>query len=198
MRISKLEYSNLNISNEDILEAMKEIPGYLDITPKDFLELYHKAYRHALDRLKSAIKAKHIMTASLVTIDENKPLADAAQLMANFDISGLPVIDRQGQVSGVISDKDFLKHMNITEQTSFMHVILSCLDSPNQCLARDLKGLLVKNVMSSPLISVGLETPVLEVADILASNRINRVPVLDPEFKLAGIIARSDLVRALS
>ena len=118
MRISELEYSNLNISNEDVFEAMKKIPGYLDITPKDFLELYHEAYQHALGRLKSAIKAEHIMTASVVTIDENKPLADAAQLMANFNISGLPVIDSQGQVSGVISDKDFLKHMNITEKTS--------------------------------------------------------------------------------
>jgi len=52
--------------------------------------------------------------------------------------------------------------------------------------------------MSSPLISVGLETPILEVADILESKRINRVPVLDQELKLAGIIARSDLVRSLS
>ena len=198
MRISELGYSDLNILNEDIIEAMKEIPGYLDITPEDFLELYHKAYRHALDRLKSTIKAKHSMTTSVVTIDVNKSLADAAQLMADFDVSGLPVIDLHGKVSGVISEKDFLKHMNVKEQSSFMNVILSCLDSPDRCLAPDLKGLLVKDVMSSPLISVGLETPVLKVADLLESKKINRVPVLNQELKLVGIIARSDLVRALS
>lgn len=196
MRISELEHSNLNISNEDIIEAMKQIPGYLDITPKDFLELYHTAYRHALYRLKSSIKAEHIMTASVVTIDENKSLADAAQFMAGFNVSGLPVIDIHGQVSGVISEKDFLKHLDV--QSSFVNVILSCLDRPDRCLARELKGLQVKDVMSSPLISVGTKTPVLEVADLLESKKINRVPVLDEELKLAGIIARSDLVRAFS
>ncbi len=138
------------------------------------------------------------MTTSVVTIDENKSLSDAAQLMADFDVSGLPVIDIHGTVSGVISEKDFLKHMNVKEQSSFMNVILSCLDSPGRCLARDLNGLAVKDVMSSPLISVGIETPVLNVADLLESKRINRVPVLNQELKLAGIIARSDLVRALS
>jgi CBS domain-containing membrane protein len=198
MRISELGYSDFNILNEDIIEAMKEIPGYLDITPEDCLELYNKAYRHALDRLKATIKAEHIMTTSVVTIDENKSLADAAQLMADFDVSGLPVIDRHGKVSGVISEKDFLKHMNVKEQSTFMNVILCCLDSPDRCLARDLKGLLVKDVMSSPLINVGIETPVLKVADLLESKKINRVPVLNQELKLVGIIARSDLVRALS
>lgn len=198
MRISKLELSNIDISNEDIIEAMKEIPGYLDITPKDFLELYNTAYKHALDRLKSTIKAAHIMTESVVTINENKSLADAAQLMTNFDISGLPVMDHLGQVSGVLSEKDFLKHMNVREQSSFMNVILSCLDSPDHCLARDIRETLVKEVMSSPLISVGIETPLLEVADLLELKKINRVPVLNHESKLAGIIARSDLVRALS
>ena len=195
MRISELEL-NLNISNEDIITAMKEIPGYLDITPKDFLELYHTAYRHALNRLKSSIKAEHIMTASVVTIDENKSLADAAQLMADCNVSGLPVIDLHGQVTGVISEKDFLKNLDV--QSSFVNVILSCLDSADRCLARELKGLVVKDVMSSPLISVGIKTPVLEVAGLLESKKINRVPVLDEESGLAGIIARSDLVRAFS
>lgn len=198
MRVSELEYSNLNLSNEDIIDAMKEIPGYLDITPKDFLELYHTAYRHALGRLKSTIKAEHIMTTSVVTIDENKSLADATQLMADFDVSGLPVIGLHGQVSGVISEKDFLKHMNIKEASSFMHIVLSCLDSPDRGLARDLRNLPVKDVMSSPLISVSIDIPVFEVAYLLESKKINRVPVLNQESELAGIIARSDLVRALS
>ena len=107
-------------------------------------------------------------------------------------------MNAQGKVSGILSEKDFLKHMNTQEQPSFMHTILTCLDTSGQCLAHKLKRFKVKEIMSAPPITVTMETPVLEVADILEANRINRVPVLDRQANLAGIIARSDLVRTLS
>ncbi len=198
MKISKLELPHLKVSDQDIIQAMKKIPGYLDITPSDFLELYNEALGYALERLKSAIKAEHVMETSVVTIDENLSLTDAAKLMADHNVSGLPVMDRLGKVSGIISEKDFLKHMNTQEQPSFMHTILNCLNNSGQCLAKNLKPFRVKEIMSSPPITVEMGTPVLKVADILESNRINRIPVLDQQSNLAGIIARSDLVRALS
>jgi CBS-domain-containing membrane protein len=198
MKISELEGHFLKVSDEDVIEAMKEISGYIDITPKDFIELYQVAFQHAFERLKSAIKAEHIMTTSVVTIDEDWFLTDAAKLMADHAVSGLPVLDAQGKVYGMISEKDFLKHMTPQEQPSFMQAILNCLEQPGQCLANDFKRLRVKEIMSSPPITVEMGTPVLKVADILESNRINRVPVLDQQSNLTGIIARSDLVRALS
>ncbi len=197
MKISQLKGPSLEVSDEDIIEAMKKIPGYLDITPNDFRELYQAAFSHALERLQSAIKAENIMTTPVITIDGSRSLTEAASLMAIHNVSGIPVSDHQGKVSGIISEKDFLKHMAPQHQSSFMHVILNCIDKDSHCMIQNLKNLRVKDIMSSPPITVKMETPILEVADIFESNRINRVPVLDQQSNLAGIIARSDLVRVL-
>ena len=52
----------VDLSDEDIYEAMREIPGYLDITPGDFKEVYLKAYQHALSRLTRSVTVEEVMT----------------------------------------------------------------------------------------------------------------------------------------
>jgi len=52
----------VDISDEDIYEAMKDISGYLDITPADLKEVYLKAYRHAVTRLTRSVKVRDVMT----------------------------------------------------------------------------------------------------------------------------------------
>ena len=58
----------IEIKEEDILEAMRAIPGYLDITPGDFKEVYRLAFQHALERLSRAVTAAEIMTTDVVTV----------------------------------------------------------------------------------------------------------------------------------
>ena len=195
MKISELNRHSVGVTNEDIIQAMKKISGYLDITPSDFMEVYQVAYTHAFERLTSSIKAEDIMTKKVISIDEDTSPIDTVKLMARHNISGLPVLNRKNKVSGIISEKDFLKQMNTLKQPSFMNVILQCLESKG-CIALDLKKLSARDIMSSPPITIEMNTPVLEVANLFESHNINRVPVLDKHLNLAGIIARSDLVQA--
>ena len=102
---------SLGVTNEDILQAMKKIPGYLDITPADFMEIYQVAYAHAVERLELSLKAEHIMTKTIITVEENASLADTAKILASHNFSGLPVINSENRVSGIISENDFLKQM---------------------------------------------------------------------------------------
>ncbi len=124
MKICDLNLHSLKVTDDDILQAMKQIPGYLDITPADFMEVYQVAYKHVLERLTSSIKAEHIMTREVVTVDEGATLLSVAQLMASHNISGLPVLNTEGKVSGIISEKDFITRMNASKLPSFMHVIM--------------------------------------------------------------------------
>jgi len=195
MKISELNRHSVGVTNEDIIQAMKKISGYLDITPSDFMEVYQVAYTHAFERLTSSIKAQDIMTKKVIAIDEDTSPIDTVKLMARHNISGLPVLNKKNKVSGIISEKDFLKQMNTLKQPSFMNVILQCLESKG-CIALDLKKLSARDIMSSPPITIEMNTPVLEVANLFESHNINRVPVLDKHLNLAGIIARSDLVQA--
>jgi CBS-domain-containing membrane protein len=69
---------------------MKEIPGYLDITPADLKDVYSHAYRHALDRIANSVRARDLMTRDVLTVKRETPLRDVAGILANNEISGVP------------------------------------------------------------------------------------------------------------
>lgn len=182
------------ISDEDIHAAMKEIPGYLDITAADFKELYTYSYRHALDRIINSVRARDIMTKNVVTADLATPLHEVADRMASAGVTGLPVVDPDGLVTGIISERDFLKHMGAAS-ASFMSIVAACLRGQG-CAAVGIRKGTAADIMSRPAITVGEDANLAEVTAILTQRGINRVPVLGQGEKLLGILTRSDLVRA--
>ncbi len=196
MRFSSLNECRQSITEDDIYQAMKKIPGYLDITPSDCMELYQVAFEHALSKLQNAIKAEQIMTRDVISISEDAPLIEVVKAMAKNEISGLPVLRNDLTVSGVISEKDFLKRMNDKKKPSFMRVVLQCIETTG-CLATNFNDLVASDIMSSPSITTSPQTPVLEVANIMDQKKINRIPVIDDQLKLVGIIARSDIVQTM-
>lgn len=183
-----------NISDEDILKAMKEMEGYLDITPGDFKEIYRHAYEHALNRLLRAIPAKEVMSKGVVAVGMDTPLQDVAEAMARRGISGVPVLDQNRSVVGIISERDFLNAFGPAGAKSFMEVLATCLAGTG-CIAVTARKQRAKEIMTAPPICVGEETPVSEIARIFAEKRINRVPVTDRNGRLVGIVSRADIVR---
>ncbi|MBU1387779.1 MAG: CBS domain-containing protein [Proteobacteria bacterium] len=196
MKFSSLNECTLPISDEDIIQAMKQIPGYLDITPSDFMEVYLVAFDHAMSRLKTAITADQIMKTNVITVGENASLIEVVKKMADNNISGLPVVRNDQTVTGIISEKDFLKRMNDDHAPSFMRVVLQCLETTG-CIAADFKKLVATDIMSSPCITILPQTPLIEIAGLMDQKAINRVPVIDDKLKLVGIIARSDIVQTM-
>jgi CBS domain-containing membrane protein len=182
------------ISDEDILKAMKEMEGYLDITPGDFKEIYRHAYEHALNRLLRALPAKEVMSKGVVAVDMDTPLKDVAEAMARRGISGVPVLDQNRAVAGVISERDFLSAFGPAGVKSFMEVLATCLAGTG-CIAVTARKQKAQEIMRTPPICVGEETPVSEIARIFAEKQINRVPVTDRNGKLLGIVSRADIVR---
>ncbi len=187
--------SKVEITDKDIIEAMKDIPGYLDITPGDFRELYQVAYSHALSRISRSVKAKDIMTGTVISAERKTPLKEVAALMARKRISGVPVIQKDGRVAGVISEKDFLSHMGAEDTKTFMGVVAECLKSKG-CVAVAIRAKNAEDIMTSPAVTVSEDTPVIEVANIFTEKNINRVPILDQRGILTGIVSREDIVRA--
>ena len=183
-----------DISDEDILKAMKEMEGYLDITPGDFKEIYRHAYEHAFNRLLRGLPAKEVMSRGVVAVDMDTPLRDVAEAMARRGISGVPVLDQNRAVAGVISERDFLNAFGPAGAKSFMEVLATCLAGTG-CIAVTARKQKAMEIMTSPPICVREETPVSEIARLFAEKRINRVPVTDRNGKLVGIVSRADIVR---
>ena len=190
-----LDTSPMDISDDDILKAMKEISGYLDITPGDFKEIYRFAYRHAVDRLTHSLTAGEVMTTDVVFVKRDDPLETAAAIMARHGIAGVPVVENGEKVVGVISEKDFLFHMGGKDARSFMEVVVQCLRNKG-CVAITLRRQKAEDIMTSPAITVRENTPVSEIATIFTEKEINRVPVIDDGGNLLGIVAREDIVKS--
>ncbi len=185
----------IDISDEDVVDAMKQIPGYLDITPEDFKEVYRFACRHAFERLTRTRRAEDVMTREVVSVSLEAPVAEVARIMATRGVSGVPVVTEEGKVAGVISEKDFLSLMGAGEYRNFMAVVAQCLTTTG-CVVAPMRSKLAKDLMSVPPVTVRADASVVEITALFARRNINRVPVVDPSDRLIGIVSRADVLRA--
>lgn len=185
----------VQISDEDIYEAMREISGYLDITPGDFKEVYLKAFQQAMKRLTRSMHVSAIMTTDVAKVTPDMPIWAVAQLMADRKISGVPVVDKDEKVVGVISNRDFLAALGGSKSGTFLQIIADCLKGSG-CLAVEVRNQRARDLMTSPPITALPETPVHDIAHIMTQQGINRIPIVDPYGKLLGIVSRADIVRS--
>ncbi len=185
----------VDISDTDVYEAMRDISGYLDITAADFKEVYLRAYQHAIKRIMGSIRARDIMNRAVISVSDDTPIAEVAQIMSQARISGVPVVDAGGKVVGVISEKDFFAEMTAGAARSFMDVVANCLGG-KACLAPPTRKLIASDIMSKPGITVPEDMPMVQVADLLTRKSINRAPVVNQTGAMVGIVCRTDIIRS--
>lgn len=194
MKEEFLEISIQDVEIRDLYEAMKEIPGYIDITPNDLKEIYKLAIKHALKRLMESIKAKDIMVKDVISISPDAPLSEAIDKMSLHGVSGLPVTDDE-RVIGVISEKDILSAFGLQEKNLF-EIFSFCLKGKIESL--NLETYQVREFMSSPAITVKKDTSLSQIVKLMREKNINRLPVVDREGILKGIISRNDILRVIA
>lgn len=185
----------IDLSEADILSAMKSLRGYIDITPSDFREIYGIAFRHAVDRMAQGVRARDIMTAPVITVKPDTLLTETARKMADAGISGVPVVDAEGKVVGVISEKDFLAHMGAPKTGAFMQVIADCL-AGGGCVAMPIRRKTAADIMTAPARTAPPDTPVSDLSKQMAEQNINRIPIVETSGRLMGIISRGDLIQS--
>jgi CBS domain-containing protein len=183
------------MSEEDILQAMRDMHGYVDMTPGDFREIYGYAYAHALARLARGVAAREIMTAPVLCLGLDMGAAEAARLLAGRGVTGAPVVDAGGRVCGVVSEKDYLRRMGVTGEPSLLGVAARCLGTAG-CLVADLRGLTVAGLMTAPAVVAPPEIAAADISALFQEKSINRLPIVDPDGRPLGIVTRTDLVRA--
>ena len=191
------EWSPLDISEQDVIEAMKAVPGYIDITPGDFKEVYQAAYALALKRLFNTLTAEGIMTRSVLVIDQTMSLSRAAALLAEKQVSGAPVIDADGRIVGVVSEKDFLREMGVGARPSFMQIATKCMNNES-CMIGRLQNKTITTIMSKPPITGTPEMTIGKISSLFADRLINRLPIVDDDQRPVGIVTRTDLAHSFN
>jgi CBS domain-containing membrane protein len=189
------ECASVDISDGDVMAALKSMQGYIDITPADFREVYRAAYALAQERMMSALKAADIMNTPVHVVRADADLIAAATLLAEKGISGAPVTDGDGRVIGVISEKDFLRTMATDPKGSFMQVIAHCLKN-KECVAAPMLRRTAGDIMTAPATTAAPDTSMGRISALMKEKRINRLPIVDAAGRAVGIVTRSDVVNS--
>lgn len=189
-----MKEGDIEITEEDLREAMREMKAYLDITEEDLKRLYTLALKHARQRLIKKIPVREIMTVKVVTVRPDTEIREAARLLSENRISGMPVIDYEGRVIGIVSEADILASAGIKKEHKIRD-ILGYLSG--EVVLSGKTGRSVGDIMTSPAITIGPDTDIRDAGRIISEKRIKRLPVVDREGKLIGIISRADIIRAI-
>jgi CBS domain-containing protein len=139
---------------------------------------------------------RDVMSHKVVSVVARTPLPDVARLLVEHRISGLPVVDEQGTVLGVVSEADFLVKEQGPEaaQRGPFARFLPGSKASRRRLAK-LAATTAGEAMTSPAVTIEPYRSISEAATRMASLSINRLPVVDGG-RLVGIVTRADLVRA--
>ena len=137
-----------------------------------------------------------IMTQDVLTISNDDPLRKAAMLICLHRISGLPVVDSEGNLVGIISEKDILKAIYPTEaefsEDPSAHLDFQVMEERY----RDVGRVKVNEVMTHAVVTVSPDTALLRASSMMILNRIRRLPVVE-NGRLVGIISQGDIHQAL-
>lgn len=141
-----------------------------------------------------------MMTQELFTVQENASIEDIVRIIVEHHISGVPVVDASGCLTGIVSEGDLL-HKGISPRLPNVINILGAIIYYHglERYHEDVKKLLAgqaKDIMTGKVITVTEDDEVGDVAKIMLEHRIKLVPVVAGR-KLLGIVSRSDLMRLL-
>ena len=144
------------------------------------------------------MRAIDVMVRDVVTVHRDTDVAEAIKLLAEHDVSALPVLDKEGVLVGVLSEADLIHRTEIgTEKHRpwWLEAVTG-----GSTLAEEFAkshGKKVGEVMTDDVISVAEDTPLSEIAALFERKRIKRVPVVK-DGNLVGIVSRSNLIQALA
>ena len=144
------------------------------------------------------MRASDVMTVEVVTASADATVQEVARLLVAHRISAVPVVDGAGKLLGIISEGDLLRRAELgTERRRSWWLELI---STSRELAADYvrsHAQRVADLMSRDVVTVGEDTPIADIADLLESRHIKRVPVVR-DGRPVGIVSRANLVQALA
>jgi CBS domain-containing protein len=141
------------------------------------------------------MKVADVMTEDVFTTSPGTPLKEVAEKMLQYGISGMPVVDAEGYVVGVVSETDILfKERVAPERDGLVDWLVHYGEDPP---AAKLAARTVGQAMSSPAVTIKSRRSVAEAAALMLDLDVTRLPVVDGD-RLVGIVTRADLVRAFT
>ncbi len=159
------------------------LPSHMNFLGKDLSKT--PAVRHA-----RAMRIEEAMTSEVVTIKQGAPLTEAAQLMSKHNVSGLPVVDVDDKLVGIITEADFLSAMNVEAHSLVQDMFQTII---RRRRASRPMGTIVDDLMTSDPYTLKPDDSLQRAIEIMDRNKIKRIVITDDDARVAGLISRADL-----
>ena len=186
-----------NVQREDFQHALEKLGTYVDVTLDDLLRIQQIASDHAKFRQTEKIFVRDIMTNSVITVRPSTSLKAAASLLLENGISGLPVVNDENKLVGIVTEADFLTAIGIPchhPTHNLWHTLENMFTHKPQVSAH---GAVVKDIMATAVIVIQADETLHDVIGVMKQHHIKRIVVVDADNHVEGIITRSNLVSLL-
>ncbi len=146
------------------------------------------------------LRAKDIMTKDVITVTPDTDIKELAKLLTEHRINGVPVIDNNGKIIGIVSESDLVmlqKNLHIPTVVAIFDAVVY-LESMKQ-FENELKKMastMVKDIFHKKYFAVTPDSLLSEVATIMDEKKLGTIPVVD-DGTLVGVIGKVDIVRSL-
>lgn len=145
------------------------------------------------------IRAMDIMTRDVITVKKDHTVNQVIEILMSKNISGVPVVDDEGQVIGIVTEGDLIYRSKKLEIPRYFTILDSYIFLDNtkkmEEQIRKMVGYRVEDIMTKEVIVVEKEDTLEDIATIMTKKNVNRVPVVN-NGKLVGIVTRRDIIRA--
>lgn len=154
------------------------------------------------------MQVRDVMTSDVVILNPYMTIREAAKILAECNISGAPVVDNEQKLVGIVTESDLLRA--VKQAADEIHMVFPSIH-PIGVMFELSKGetefleafeeqanVVVVDVMTKNPVTCTPETSINEVASLLVKKGINRLPVVDEDGHVVGIITRGDIVRAIA
>lgn len=150
-------------------------------------------------------KARDIMSYPAISVNEDQTLQETIELLAEHRFSGVPVVNSAGKPIGIISDTDIIRYshqVKVVPKTNLSGWISPYADVNDLVSMRkgmdSLHRTRVGTVMTRKVYTVTEDAPANEIARLMNKRNINRIPVVDSEGRLVGVVTRADMVQCMA
>ena len=147
-------------------------------------------------------KVRDVMTTQVASVNGSTPFRDIAQVLITHNVSAAPVVDGEGHVIGVVSEADLLRKEELREQyyREGYKLPLSArlrerLGRPGGDVEEKARALTAAQLMTAPPITITPYKSVVSAARLMSKHGVKRLPVVDDEGRLVGIVSRHDLLK---
>ena len=175
-----------------VLPAVQEMVGDGIVGVRDLSGVSHKTQRHLIPR---HLRVRDLMTAAVTTVSGTTPVSDVVRILLSADFNGVPVVDSLGKPIGIITQGDLISRGGMPIRLGLLELLgRENLDTVFAAMA----GKTAAGIMTRPIVTIDEDQPLTAAVDVMVAKDLKRLPVINAEGRLSGMLARLDVFRTIT